>query len=99
MLVDLFDWLDGLEPQLTVDVVPRYHNTLISTSRVAAKMAMCSAVMKMAQEKVQVGVRKVMQYFAGYQRQVKSERALDVPFLLTLGERFINYFLVYVVQH
>ena len=67
VLVDLFDWLDRLEPQPTADVVSRYHNTLISASRAAAKKAMYSAVMKMkmAQERVQEGLRKVILYFTG----------------------------------
>ena len=40
VLVDLFDWLDRLEPQPTADVVSRYHNTLISTNQAATKKAM-----------------------------------------------------------
>ena len=44
VLVDLFDWLDGLEPQLTTDLVPRYHSTLISTNQTATKKAIGSVV-------------------------------------------------------
>ena len=43
VLVDLFDWLDRLEPQPTADVVSRYHNTLVSTNQAVAKPAVGSA--------------------------------------------------------
>ena len=44
VLVDLFDWLDRLEPQPTADAVSRYHGTLISPNQVATKKAMGSVV-------------------------------------------------------
>jgi len=36
MLVDLFDWLDGLEPQPTANIVSRYQSTLIPTNQAVA---------------------------------------------------------------
>ena len=44
VLVDLFDWLDRLEPQPIADVVSRYHSTLISPNQVATKKAIGSIV-------------------------------------------------------
>ena len=44
MLVDLFDWLDGLVPQPTADIVAHYQDTLILVEQVAAKKAKDSAV-------------------------------------------------------
>ena len=44
VLVDIIDWLDGLEPQPTADIVPHYQSTLIPTNQGAAKKAMGLAV-------------------------------------------------------
>ena len=44
VLVDLFDWLDRLEPQPAAGVGSRYHKTLISTNRAVAKKAVGSVV-------------------------------------------------------
>ena len=41
ILVDLFDWLDGLEPQPTADIVPHH---LILTNQGVAKKVMGFAV-------------------------------------------------------
>ena len=44
VLVDLFDWLDGLAPQPTAEISPRCQNTLILTTQAAAKKAMGSTM-------------------------------------------------------
>ena len=61
MLVELFDWLDGLEPQSTTEIVDLYEksqaieskitNTLAQMNQAAAKIAEIKELMKVFQKK------------------------------------------------
>ena len=63
MLVDLFDWLDGLEPQPTMKTVLSHGHRVSIVAKIADPLsAQMMGLLKKAR-KVQEGVRKVMSIF------------------------------------
>jgi len=74
MLADLFDWLDGLEPQMTRELYNKSRNIKpiiadtkreVSQAHLGKTRGSWKEFLRQAEEKMQKGVRNVMRIFTG----------------------------------